>query len=250
MPSVSWQWQKLGEGASRWTFPAKVKGGKFKRWKEGTDLVVKVIKKSAWDKGVRITKADINGQELTLQYARAFNKEQKPTKPIHVRVGELDTVDSDKLENGVRRMVKGEQMLLEQRIFGEYEKFNSNTGWSAGLGLLPDFFSHWSWVHSGEKLLICDLQGHKGRPGGLTKYANAEEPRVNLEEEYYLFTDPAVMSKSRSYGCTDLGFDGICNWFSHHVCNSMCKQAGIQNKRPGRQLRRACRRRSTYSNEF
>merc|ERR1719313_2955185 len=103
------------------------------------------------------------------------------------------------------------------------------------------FFSHWTYVHSGQKHLICDLQGHKGRPGG---------PKYDGESYYYLFTDPAVLSTDKCYGCTDLGQAGIEDWFTHHVCNDMCRNAGIDNIRPGRALRKACRRRTSYDHEF
>ena len=134
----------------------------------------------------------------------------------------IGTADSNKLENGVVRVFRGEKFLVERRIFGVYEKFNSNSGWSAGNGLLPDFFSHWSYVHSGRKLLLCDLQGHKGRPGG---------PKYGSEEYYYLFTDTAVLSEGQCYGCTDLGPEGMKDWFAHHVCNDMCKKANIEGIR-------------------
>jgi len=244
--TVSWSWKALGEGASRWAYPAEVKEGRYLGWDAGTKLVVKVIKTSAYKEGVRMGDADIEAQRLTCDYAKEFNAEQKPTKNgescrIHVRLGKLDTADGDKRENGVRRIVKGEKMLVEQRIHGEYEKFNSNSGWTANNGLLPDFFSHWSYAHSGGRLLICDLQGHKGRPGG---------PKYGDQTYYYLFTDPAVMSVDKCYGCTDLGEPGIANWFTHHVCNDMCRTAGIDSIRPDRRVRKACRRRSTYDCEF
>jgi len=177
----------------------------------------------------------------------------------------IGTADSNKLENGVVRVFRGEKFLVERRIFGVYEKFNSNSGWSAGNGLLPDFFSHWSYVHSGRKLLLCDLQGHKGRPGG---------PKYGSEEYYYLFTDTAVLSEGQCYGCTDLGPEGMKDWFAHHVCNDMCKKANIEGiraaplryppalpqlcrgvadiiwpRKPQPRKPRPCRRRSVYSCE-
>jgi hypothetical protein len=38
-----------------------------------------------------------------------------------------------------------------------------------------------------------------------------------------LFADPVIMSRSRSYGVTDLGPDGIRTFFARHRCSSFCK---------------------------
>merc|ERR1712216_580211 len=158
-----------------------------------------------------------------------------------MRVGALHVATSDKFENGVRRIVKGEKMQLERRIFGNYEKFNSNSGWSANKGLLMDFFSHWTYRHSGKRFLVCDLQGHKGVPGG---------PKWGNESNYYVLTDPAVISFDGRYGDTDLGSAGIANWFSQHTCNALCKKHGLDRVRPGQHLKKACRARTTFKFEF
>ena len=64
--------------------------------------------------------------------------------------------------------------------------------------------SHFSYHHSNGECLLCDLQG--GR-----------------YEDCFVLTDPVVMSRSRTYGVTDLGFAGISNFFAHHKCNRYCK---------------------------
>jgi len=243
---ISWEWKKLGEGAFRWAFPGKVVGGPWGGFKEGTDIVVKVIKTSAYKDGHRVSQKDIDAQQLAGQYAEAFNQECCLTKEgqsckVHVRVCKLTTADSDKSENGVRRIVAGERMQVEQRIFGKYEKFNSNSGWSSGTGLAMDFFSHWTYRHSGRKFLVCDLQGYRGMPGG---------PKYGSETYYYLLTDPAVLSSDGRYGDTDLGSAGIASWFSQHKCNALCKQHGLDKVRPGQNLKRACMRRSAMRFDF
>ena len=48
-------------------------------------------------------------------------------------------------------------------------------------------------------MLICDIQGHRS-DGTVT---------LDGESEYNLFTNPAILSKSQKFGCTDLGQDGI-----------------------------------------
>lgn len=246
MGKISWQWKKLGEGAFRWTFSGKVVEGPHCGFAQGTDIVVKVMKVEAWKKGHRVSNKDIDAQKLCAAYAEQFNREFKPQKDgqscnVYVRVGALDTADSDKFENGVRRIVKGEKMQVEQRIFGKYEKFNSNTGYSANQGSLMDFFSHWTYKHSGKKFLVCDLQGYRGVPGG---------PKYKDESHYYLLTDPAVLSYDGRYGDTDLGSEGICNFFGQHKCNALCKKHGLDKVRPDRHLKKACRARTSLKFEF
>lgn len=61
------------------------------------------------------------------------------------------------------------------------------------------------YVHtSAGQYLLCDLQGGLFRDGAI-------------------LTDPVIMSKSRSFGPTDLGPKGISSFFGHHKCNKYCK---------------------------
>eukprot|EP00438_Fugacium_kawagutii_P028491 Skav203236 [mRNA] locus=scaffold2746:17526:17933:- [translate_table: standard] len=131
-------------------------------------------------------------------------------------------------------------MLVELPIYGEYQKFNSNSGWSSEVGQLPTAFSHWTWVESNGEHLICDLQGYRGVPGGV--------PTTDGKSNYYVFTDPAVLSKvSGKYGPTDLGEKGQETWFSHHVCNDFCKSLGLEGKVPqGRQRHHARQTHTLY----
>merc|ERR1712176_1715118 len=111
------------------------------------------------------------GEEVR-ELARKFNQEVSPTKNgqscnVYVRPSRLYEMTEDKKDSKGRIYLRGaETLALEPMIHGEYEKFNSNTGWSSGNASLPDAFSHWTWVHSGGDLLVCDLLGHRGRPGG------------------------------------------------------------------------------------
>ena len=124
------------------------------------------------------------------------------------------------------KVLEGENMLVELPLYGEFEKFNSNTGWSSGVGLLPSAFSHWTWVQSNGEHLICDLQGHKGLKGGPVKLDGKDCP-------YYAFSDPVVLSKvSGTYGPADLGVKGQETWFSKHVCNDLCKSLALEGKVP------------------
>jgi len=101
-----------------------------------------------------------------------------------------------------------ERVCVEPYLSGKFRKVNSNTGWfrrssDADIG---QAFSHWTWCHTGGELLVCDLQGTRTEGG-------------------WLLTDPAAHSSGDGgrFGGTDLGSDGIAQFFATHVCNDMCK---------------------------
>eukprot|EP00971_Amphidinium_carterae_P010282 203148-Amphidinium_carterae.1 len=131
-------------------------------------------------------------------------------------------------------------MLVEPMIHGDYDKFNSNSGASKGESV-PDFFSHWTWAMSGGEHLVCDLQGHRGRPGG---------PTAAGSDVYYMLTDPVVLSRKQQFGCTDLGQQGIETWFANHKCNELCRGHGLNHQVPKRRNHHyALRRGTTYRPE-
>ena len=126
-------------------------------------------------------------------------------------------------------------MLVENFLKGKFIKYNTNNGYvnedvgkksptiilCGGEVPLTDFlqaFSHWTYVHTEHKLLLCDLQGVLDQEG--------RTPRFNL-------TDPAVCSNKRvskirrPYGRTDLGLKGIRSFTKHHKCNIVCKCLGL-----------------------
>jgi hypothetical protein len=48
---------------------------------------------------------------------------------------------------------------IEQRIIGNYVKYNNNWDWTDERRNTPQAFSHFSWEESGHRILICDVQG-------------------------------------------------------------------------------------------
>lgn len=107
----------------------------------------------------------------------------------------------------------GETWLVEKKLPGKFRKFNSNTGWADERHPLPQFFSHWTYVRSGGKELVCDLQGVLGRPGEPASGMEELSHFAGVYDSVYLLTDPAIMTTSRRWGLTDLGRDGINEWF-------------------------------------
>ena len=81
---------------------------------------------------------------------------------------------------------------------------------------IPQCFSHFSYVYSKEKSLICDLQG-----------------TWNDRDGYY-FTDPAMHHNSKhegkkhKHGASDHGTTGIQKFFESHSCNALCRRLGLR----------------------
>jgi hypothetical protein len=103
-------------------------------------------------------------------------------------------------------------LLVENFLHGKFTKYSSNNGYvlkddgsatillEAGEVKLTDFlqaFSHWVYVSSSNNLLVCDLQGILDSEG---------------RRPVFRLTDPAICSKERRYGKTDIGLIGIRNW--------------------------------------
>eukprot|EP00050_Salpingoeca_kvevrii_P021269 m.108457 g.108457 ORF g.108457 m.108457 type:complete len:484 (-) comp9259_c2_seq1:35-1486(-) len=218
--TVVFSTKPLGSGASRHAYKGSVTKGHVESFSAGCSVVVKVIQAKAFNQGMRLSDSDIEAQELARKYADDFNKSCKLNKKLYFRIPKL--VRSPRAvynEAGTCIIAPNERMLLEVCIHGEYEKFNNNIGWSAGESSLPDFFSHWSFHASNGAHLVCDLQGHKSRPGG---------PKYGDEEHYYLMTDPVVLSHEVGrFGDTDLGVGGMVQFLRNHHCNDLCKSTGL-----------------------
>jgi hypothetical protein len=105
-----------------------------------------------------------------------------------------------------------EKVLVEPMIHN-FEKFNSNTGWTPDK-MTPwievmQALSHYSYHSSQRSVLFCDLQGGSYKDG-------------------FIITDPVIMSLTREFGPTDLGPEGISTFFARHKCNSYCRAQWIK----------------------
>eukprot|EP00171_Calliarthron_tuberculosum_P005788 IDg5788t1 len=109
----------------------------------------------------------------------------------------------------------GMRVLVEPFI-PNFRKWNSNTGWadtSAPWGRVMQALSHHSYHVSGGRSLVCDLEG-------------------GLYGDHTVVTDPVVCSTSRSYGQTDMGAEGISNFFARHKCNEYCHPSWKKPRHP------------------
>ena len=88
-----------------------------------------------------------------------------------------------------------------------YTKFNSNSGhvFPSKHSDMMQALSHFSYHNSGGEYVLCDLQGAFHGSGNV------------------VLTDPAILSRDKSFGPTDLGYPGIIKFFSQHRCNHWCQ---------------------------
>jgi hypothetical protein len=108
---------------------------------------------------------------------------------------------------------KKKKKLVEPMLEGTFLKFNSNSGYVNGADFMQAL-SHFSYHHTGGKYLLCDLQG-------------------GHYERCYVLTDPVIMSwaNKKKYGATDLGSEGIENFFAHHQCSRYCRGNWMKPRR-------------------
>ena len=110
---------------------------------------------------------------------------------------------------------KKKLLLVEPMLEGKWIKFNSNGGYVNSRAEFMQALSHYSYHCTSGKYLLCDLQG--------CHYMDA-----------YVLTDPVIMSRdsAKRYGPTDLGREGILNFFARHECNRFCQSNWKHPQRP------------------
>lgn len=102
------------------------------------------------------------------------------------------------------------QFFLAESYVPDHTKFNSNSGWSmpssASHNHVLQALSHFSYMWSRGKMLLCNLKGS-----------------VDKNSRVITICDPAIVSsRAGQYGCTDIGRSGIQRFFQWHECNSLC----------------------------
>ena len=183
--------------------------------KRGREVVVKLFKND-WERFKGDWSLDIRTYKKAQEMAQEFNSQSNTDRPIQFRKPALMTVTA-KAHGSWTTVYMGEPVFARDFLHGTYTKWLSNNGWvnpkaDGGRSLIA--FAHWTWVKSGQQLLVCDLQGVRDNPRG------------------YWLTDPAINSVNKAYGATDCGMHGINAFFRHHKCNDFCKVLNIQNAWP------------------
>jgi len=81
-------------------------------------------------------------------------------------------------------------------------------------------FTHFTYRFTNRKVLVCDLQG---------VFKHDDTPPL------FELSDPAIHYSSRTgrtrvFGRTDLGINGIKHFFRTHQCNGICKSLELSRK--------------------
>lgn len=143
---------------------------------------------------------DIGACQEAVRLVTEWNAEQLVKRLIKINLPEVWTFVQDGSEWAGRK-------VLQEPFIENYQKFNSNTGWkddSIPWARVMQALSHFTYHVSNGQRLLCDLQG-------------------GVYQDGVVLTDPVVLSVNREYGPTDLGPDGIANFFAHHQCNEFCR---------------------------
>lgn len=168
--------------------------------RKGEECVCKIFKSGSVFEDSYF-KNELKVVDKALEIINEFNRDRLINQNIWLNMPTVWTVTEESYR-------AGEKSLIEPMI-PNFEKFNSNTGWT------PDKTSHWidvmqalshySYHVTDRRLLFCDLQG-------------------GVCENGFIITDPVIMSTTKEYGPTDLGPKGISTFFAKHKCNKFCNR--------------------------
>lgn len=152
---------------------------------------------------------DIKAVDKALEIVNRFNQLNIVNKTVKINVPQVWTFEKNSGEwSGVKSLV--------EPFIQNYQKFNSNSGWtdtSRTWAKIMQALSHFSYHISGGMFVLCDLQG-------------------GIYQQGVVLSDPVILSRSRSYGVTDLGPNGISSFFSTHECTGYCRPHWSQPANP------------------
>lgn len=141
---------------------------------------------------------DIKAVDKALEFIDKFNELGIVAKTIKLNIPAVWRYTSGSRE--------GEKILVEPFI-QNYQKFNSNSGWTnddGGWAEVMQALSHFSYHVSGGFYVLCDIQG-------------------GIYAREVVLSDPVILSRTRQFGVTDLGPPGISSFFNQHCCNYYCR---------------------------
>ena len=192
---------EVGVGAFRIAYGATYVGG-GRNQQEAVGKCFKAQYKGMEDEFFR---ADFRIADRAIQLAEEWNQFCENGKEILITKGDV--------------MISGGTKYLVEPLIRNFCKYTSNNGWISDEQRkwetqALEAFTHYTYHKSGGSLIVCDLQGRY-------RYDRYNRSRCRFE-----LTDPAICSRKRVYGPTDLGEKGIESFFHNHVCNKFCNENG------------------------
>ena len=198
----------LGTGQFRIAYAATYIGGN----RNGQEAVAKCFKRQYAPLEDEFFRSDYQIADRAIEYAGQWNSICENKKEILMTKGDVATMDNRK--------------YLMEPLIRYCTKFTSNNGWIASQDdegwqvLAMEAFTHYTYYRSGGQMIVCDLQGRY-------RYDRSKSNKCRFE-----LTDPAICSRNRNYGPTDLGEKGIESFFANHCCNRFCHADGKAWARP------------------
>ena len=193
--AATYSQRPFAQGAFRFVSRGEYTDGRRK----GQPCVVKWFKKGSVYEESYFAE-DIKAVDKAIHIVEQWNTQGFIDKHIQVNRPQVWQVQSGPQQ--------GQKLLVEPYI-ENWEKFNSNSAWAADgtqWGRVMQALSHYSYHVSSGMFVLCDLQGGTNSNGAI-------------------LTDPVILSRRRDFGVTDLGPDGIINFFGYHTCNEFCRSA-------------------------
>ena len=194
--------ERLGEGAFRIAYAGTYIGGN----RNNQDAVCKCFKNQYKPLEAEFFQYDYRVADRAIEFAEEWNAMCEYGKEILMTKGDIKRI--------------GNTLYLVEPLIRYFTKFTSNNGWIASEDdegwtvLAMEAFSHFTYHRSGGQMIVCDLQGRY-------RYNQYRKDKCRFE-----LTDPAICSRRRSYGPTDLGEKGIESFFANHYCNRFCHADG------------------------
>mmetsp|Transcript_42519 Transcript_42519/g.83595 ORF Transcript_42519/g.83595 Transcript_42519/m.83595 type:complete len:270 (+) Transcript_42519:227-1036(+) len=197
---------KLGEGAFRVAYEGIYKGGN----RNQQEAACKCFKSIFRGLENEFFADDFRVADKAIDIAEDWNSIVEEDEKILMTKGDVMK------KNGIKYLV--------EPFIRYWTKYTSNNGWICSnegwQGQAMEAFSHYSYHRTGGSLIVCDLQGRYRHDARKMKKCRFE------------LTDPAICSRRRSFGPTDLGEKGIHSFFANHRCNHFCNIGGTRWQRP------------------
>eukprot|EP00906_Rhabdomonas_costata_P027892 RCo039603 len=151
---------------------------------------------------------EVSMQLKCSRFADDYNSRNPPKRVRFLRPSVMELISRPFDRTGGRPL-----MLVEPMLEGVYHKHSNNWGFvDPADRLTPQAFSHFTYVASGGKCIVVDIQG--------------------VDDCY---TDPQIHSNQPAelapvYGQGDMAVYGIQKFFETHRCNDICRMLGLGPK--------------------
>jgi len=198
----------LGVGAFRIAYAGTYNGGN----RNQQEAVCKCFKDHYRPLENEFFRYDYQIADRAIEFAEQWNSFCESKKELLMTKGDIMTI--------------GHKKYLVEPLIRYFTKYTSNNGWIASESNggwkvhAMEAFSHYTYHKSGGQMIVCDLQGRY-------RY-----DRYNSSKCRFELTDPAICSRRRNYGPTDLGEKGIESFFANHKCNQFCHANGTRWSSP------------------